>query len=248
MKPAPPVIRTRCNLLDRCSVSDCAGANVLIVSSTRQAGECNSGLILRRIEVPSSRRRVPEPQHACRNARCDGALGYIAIHDRAGANDRMCAYMNAGQNCGVRSHVDAESNHNRSDLQRGCDDGSILRLSGMGGAENLPSRTPPDIVFYHQCARIEVRLGTNPHMAADAASAIESSLDHDLRADEHTVAKLHRLGMLKHNVGTNLQIIADGFAKGAHQNSAHEAIEWAFSAAEAAKKLHELIAWVGIAQ
>ena len=83
------------------------------------------------------------------------------------------------------------------DLQRGCDDGSILRLPGMGGAENLPSRAPPYIVFYDQCARIEVCLGTNPYMTADAESTIESPLDHDLRADEYAVAKLHRLGMLK---------------------------------------------------
>ena len=52
MKPAPPVIRTCCNLLNGCAVSGCAGANVLIVSSTRQAGECGPRVrILRRIEV-----------------------------------------------------------------------------------------------------------------------------------------------------------------------------------------------------
>src|ERR1700722_10950363 len=133
--------------------------------------------------------------------------------------------LNARQNARVHSNVSAESNPNRLDDQTGCNDRYVDRFGGMSRTQDLCSRTPSHVIFQDDVPRIKVGLWANPNVIANPAGSVEASLDHGLSANKHRMSKFHGLGMLQHNAGSNLEVVANGFAESAHRNPSHHTVE-----------------------
>ena len=83
----------------------------------------------------------------------------------------------------------------------------------MSRAEDLGARTPPYVIFEHQIAGIEVRLRPDPHMTADDAPPVETTLNVRLSADKDAVADFKGFEVLEPGAGCRPEAAAPRFAR-----------------------------------
>ncbi len=118
----------------------------------------------------------------------------------------------------------------------------------MGRSQNFRTGSPANIVLQDQLPSIEVGLRTNPNVIAYLAGSIETALNHYLRSDENTVAKLHRLRMLQDHAHSHLEIVSRSAAHRAQEHPAHECIERALPHPEASEEREHLLRRVRLPQ
>src|SRR5919202_2005764 len=146
-------------------------------------------------------------------------------HDRAGADDGAGADRHSGQEHRARANVRATLDADRLDQQVGLDDRHVGRYAGVLRAEDLRPWAPADVVLQHQVARVEVRLGPDPHVIADAARPVEATLEVGPGPDEHAIANRERLDVLEANPGADTDAVPERPAGGTPDRTPHEPIE-----------------------
>src|SRR5204863_4575299 len=117
----------------------------------------------------------------------------VVSDDRACADNRALANMDAGKQHGVDADVGPRADARRLDFEIGLNDRDVVRQARVLRSQRTGARPPADVLLDDQVARIEVALRADPRVGADDAAAIRASLDERLLADEHAIADVERL-------------------------------------------------------
>src|SRR5258708_30431863 len=99
---------------------------------------------------------APGAQKLSGNASNYGVFRHILGDDRATANDSICADVDARENRGVHADIGAKADVDGLDHQARRDNGSIDGIASMRRTQDLRPRSPADIVFQFDGARVDI--------------------------------------------------------------------------------------------
>src|SRR5882672_4734213 len=162
-------------------------------------------------------------------SRDDRKWRYILRHHRARPDDGPLADRNAREDDGVHADIRPWANAHRLDHDFGFDHRHVRRHAGVLRAEHFRAGTPADAFRDHQIARVEICLGTDPDAVANHAAAVEPPLNERQLTDEHAVANLERLRMLRQRAAANSDSVAESFRQCAPDCAPHARIALAIS-------------------
>ena len=150
---------------------------------------------------PPSQEAGGYPGHNCERR-------YVSGHDCPRPNQAASAHGHSGQDDRVRADVRPRLDSHWPDLEIRLDHGNVDRYAGVRRTQHFCARPPTHVLLDHEVPRVQVALGTDPHVITDDAPPVEPPLEVGLRADEHPVSYLERLRVLEPDPATNVDTVA----------------------------------------